>query len=93
MRQRSSYPQSFKAQVVLECLQPGATISGVAINHGINANVIRKWTPLFRDQLPAVGVFMPCFPVIVFLGIIPPLRLAYVGKTGWLINLDSSSYC
>ncbi|KAF2406566.1 Transposase [Pseudomonas antarctica] len=39
MRQRSSYPKPFKAQVVQECLQPGATISSVAIHHGINANV------------------------------------------------------
>jgi hypothetical protein len=31
MRQRSSYPKPFKAQVVQECLQPGATISSVAI--------------------------------------------------------------
>ncbi|PPA03626.1 hypothetical protein C4E44_13295 [Pseudomonas sp. MWU12-2312b] len=31
-----------KAQVVQECLQPGATISSVAYTHGINANVIRK---------------------------------------------------
>ena len=54
MRQRSSYPKSFKAQVVQECLQLGATISGVAISHGINANVIRKWMPLYRDQPPAV---------------------------------------
>ncbi|MFJ4391071.1 transposase [Pseudomonas soli] len=50
MRQRSSYPKPFKAQVVQECLQPGATVSGVAISHGINANVIRKWLPLYRDQ-------------------------------------------
>ena len=45
MRQRSSYPKPFKAQVVQECLQPEATISSVAIHHGINANVIRKWLP------------------------------------------------
>ncbi|MEW5546977.1 transposase [Pseudomonas soli] len=44
--QRSSYPKPFKAQVVQECLQPGATVSSVAINHAINANVIRKWMPL-----------------------------------------------
>jgi transposase len=50
MRQRSSYPKLFKAQVVQECLQPGATVSSVAISHGINANVIRKWMPLYRDQ-------------------------------------------
>ncbi|WP_223481246.1 MULTISPECIES: IS66-like element accessory protein TnpA [unclassified Pseudomonas] len=50
MRQRSSYPKPFKAQVVQEYLQPGATLSSVAIAHGINANVIRKWLPLYRDQ-------------------------------------------
>jgi len=53
MRQRNSYSKSLKAQVVQECLQPGASISSVAISHGINANVIRNWLPLFRDQLPA----------------------------------------
>lgn len=50
MRQRSSYPKPLKAQVVQECLQPGATVSSVAISHSINANVIRKWMPLYRDR-------------------------------------------
>ncbi len=59
MRQRSSYPKPFKAQVVQECLQPGATVSSVAISHGINANVIRKWLPLYRDQLAAAS--LPAF--------------------------------
>ncbi|WP_079389164.1 transposase [Pseudomonas aeruginosa] len=45
MRQRSSYPEPFKVQVVQECLQPGATVSSVAIRHGINANVIRNTAP------------------------------------------------
>ncbi|MBD1555322.1 transposase, partial [Pseudomonas sp. C2L11] len=53
MRQRSSYPKSFKAQVVQECLQPGASVSRVAISHGINANVIRKWLPIYRDKAVA----------------------------------------
>ena len=59
MRQRSSYPKPFKAQVVRECLQPGATVSSVAISHGINANVIRKWMPLYRDQPAAAS--LPAF--------------------------------
>ncbi len=58
MRQRSSYPKPFKAKVVQECLQPGATISIVAIHHGINANVIRKWLQTYRDQSPAT---LPAF--------------------------------
>ena len=59
MRQRSSNPKPFKAQVVQECLQPGATVSSVAISHGINANVIRKWLPLYRDQ--PVAASLPAF--------------------------------
>ena len=60
MRQRSSYPKPFKAQVVQECLQPAATVSSVAIRHGINANVIRTWLPLYRDQPPAtLPAFVP----------------------------------
>ena len=58
--QRGSYSRSFKAQVVQECLQPGATIFSVAISRGINANVIRKWLPLYRDQPPAtLSAFFP----------------------------------
>ena len=64
MRQRSSYPKPFKAQVVQECLEPGASVSSVAISHGINANVIRKWLPIYRDKsfvpLPA---FVPLQPM------------------------------
>ncbi|HCL4259765.1 TPA: transposase, partial [Pseudomonas aeruginosa] len=52
-------PKPFKAQVVQECLQPGATVSSVAISHGINANVIRKWLTLYRDQ--PVPASLPAF--------------------------------
>ncbi|WP_221768484.1 transposase, partial [Pseudomonas aeruginosa] len=36
-----------------------ATVSSVAISHGINANVIRKWMPLYRDQPAATS--LPAF--------------------------------
>ncbi|WP_155495882.1 transposase [Pseudomonas coronafaciens] len=48
MRQRSSYPKPFKAQVVQECLQPGATISRVAIRkRPANAPYVRLAPPAF----------------------------------------------
>ncbi|MCE6982873.1 IS66 family insertion sequence hypothetical protein, partial [Pseudomonas frederiksbergensis] len=50
MRQRTSYPKLFKNQVVQECLQPGASVASVAMSHGINANVVRKWLPRYRDR-------------------------------------------
>jgi len=64
MRQRSSYSKSFKTQVVQECLQPGSTVSSVAISHGINANVIRKWLPIYRDKRAAsLPAFVPLQPM------------------------------
>ncbi len=36
-------------------------MSSVAISHGINANVNRKWLPLYRDQsaTPSLPAFVP----------------------------------
>ncbi|KAA8686781.1 hypothetical protein ALO80_00683 [Pseudomonas caricapapayae] len=41
--QRCFYSKSFKAQVVQECAQPGASIASVAQHHSLNANLVRKW--------------------------------------------------
>ena len=60
MRQRTSYPKPFKAQIVQECLQPGVSLTSVALRHGINANLVRKWIPIYRDrQAPALPAFVP----------------------------------
>lgn len=60
MRQRNSYPKSFKAQVAQECLQPDISIASIALRHGINANLVRKWIPLYRDHpSSALPAFIP----------------------------------
>lgn len=60
---RRSYLKSFKAQVIQECLEPDATIARVALvalNHGLNANLLHKWICVQEqrnvDHLPA---FLP----------------------------------
>lgn len=60
MRQRTSYPKLLKAQIVQECLLPDVSIASVALRHGINTNLVRKWIPIFRDQLPStLPAFVP----------------------------------
>lgn len=60
MRQRTSYPKSFEAQIVQESLQPGVSMASGAMRHGINANLVRKWIPAHRDhQAPALPAFVP----------------------------------
>jgi transposase-like protein len=60
MRERKSYSKPFKAQVVQECQQPGVSVEAIAMSHGINANVVRRWLPLYRDQQTvALPAFIP----------------------------------
>lgn len=40
---RRVHSAEFKAQILAECRRPGASISAVAIAHGLNTNVVRKW--------------------------------------------------
>jgi len=32
-----------KQAIVAACLEPGASVAGVALAHGVNANLVRKW--------------------------------------------------
>ena len=40
---RRFYSPELKLQVVGACAQPGASIAGVALQHGINANIVHRW--------------------------------------------------
>jgi transposase len=40
---RRRHSKELKEQVLAECAQPGASVAGVALAHGINANVVHKW--------------------------------------------------
>ncbi|ALZ19831.2 IS66 family insertion sequence hypothetical protein [Pseudomonas aeruginosa] len=62
--QRRSYPKSFKAQVVDECIQPGASVAGVALSHGLNANLVHKWIRRQQAQLPAASSSFIPIPLV-----------------------------
>jgi transposase-like protein len=55
-----------KVQIVAQCRQPGVSVAGVALSHGINANLVRKWIRQAERQ-PAPG-FVPIMPA----GVPPP---------------------
>ena len=40
---RRKHTDEFKAAVVAECAQPGISMARVALRHGLNANLLRKW--------------------------------------------------
>lgn len=38
-----AYPAEFKARLIAECGQPGASVAKVALANGINANMLHTW--------------------------------------------------
>jgi transposase len=54
--QRRMHGAEFKAQVLAECQEPGASVAAVALAHGLNVNLVRKWLVgrgIKRTGLPA----------------------------------------
>jgi transposase len=50
---RRKHSAEFKAEVVLACRQPGASVAAIALRSGLNANVVYRW--LSEDVSPGVG--------------------------------------
>ncbi len=65
---RCRYDPIAKQELVQSCLQPGVSIARQAQEHGVNANLLRKWIKLYqataRDNqtdhsVPALSAFVP----------------------------------
>lgn len=61
VRRRRRYAPSFKAKIVAACLQGDASIAQVALQHGLNTNLVQTWIRKAKrqSQLPAVPDFVP----------------------------------
>lgn len=48
---RHYYSPELKGQIVAECQVSGASVAGVALAHGINANIVHRWMREQADSL------------------------------------------
>ena len=60
---RRQHSAELKAKVLAACEEPGASISAVALAHGLNANLVRKWRE--GRGLKRVGLDAPTSPRVV----------------------------
>jgi transposase len=60
---RRSYTPQYKREVVRQCTEPGVSVAAIALAHGINANLVRRW--MVRQQrklkvsVPKVPAMLP----------------------------------
>ncbi len=55
-RTQRTYTPQFKAELVAACRQPGASIAAVALQHGMNTNVLHRWLKEWAQGLHRLEV-------------------------------------
>ena len=61
-RLRREYSSAFKASVLEQTRELGASVAGVAMSHGLRPNMVLRWLReqlLLRDQVPLSCVVFP----------------------------------
>ena len=70
-RRRRLHSDEFKAGAVAACMQPGVSMAAVAMAHGINANLLRRWVrsaemrPSADEATKAPALPVPAAPSFV----------------------------
>lgn len=83
---RCRYAPEAKRELVEACLQPGISVARMALEHGINANLLRKWINLYREDhrtvIPTSATLSAFAPVLS----LDPPKLAEVSLNVTLPN-------
>lgn len=64
-RVRRRHSAALRAQILGACAEPGASVARIALEHGINANVVHRWRRLATGRpypsraQPALTEFVP----------------------------------
>ena len=60
-RRRRHFSREFKANIVAACQEPGVSVSRIALDNQVNANLLRRWIREAEqaDQATASPGFMP----------------------------------
>ena len=58
-RRRRHHPEEFKLAVIEACCEPGASVDGIAMANGVNANQVRRWMRERGIEPPTRRVAMP----------------------------------
>lgn len=60
---RRIHSTEFKTRLVSLCQQPGVSVAAVALAHGLNANLLRRWIKRYPAQAP-IAVAAACAKLV-----------------------------
>jgi hypothetical protein len=68
---RRRYSKDFKDRIIAACDQPGASVAGIALANGLNANLVHRWR---RQPKPVIA--QPCEKAEFLPIAMPPVALS-----------------
>ena len=88
-KKRRTYSAEFKQQIVQACKAPDVSIASVALQHGLNTNLVSKWIRLI-DAKPGNDRSLPNKPAFIALSCSAPLDPIPTGMLTVQITLPHS---
>jgi transposase len=88
VRRRRTHSEEFKQAVIEACGESGASVAGVALANGLNANQVRRWMrerniePPSRRRSMGAERTVPAMPAFV------PMQLASAASTSAAIQIE-----
>lgn len=77
---RCRYDPEAKRELVEACLRPGVSIARMALEHGINANLLRKWINQYRENSgsvpPSTPATLSAFAPVLSMAMPKPVQAA-----------------
>ena len=62
-QRRRRFSREFKAKVFAQCQEPGASVSRISLDNGLNANLVRRWISEARRRSKAPATTPGFVPV------------------------------
>lgn len=87
VRKRRRHSEEFRARVVAACRQPGVSVAAVALAHGLNANLVRRWIKEDAERLPVTRRPL-ANPVVEPLTVVPVTIESRSGRSDEAIRID-----
>jgi transposase len=84
---RNCYDPEAKRELVEACLRPGVSVARLAMQHGVNANLLRIWIGRYRKKQES-GLAMPA-PFSAFVPVVTAKLPALAGRSGLQATLPN----
>lgn len=84
---RRRHSEEFRARVVTACRRPGVSVAAVALAHGLNANLVRRWLKENTERLPVPRRPMSS-PIVETLTVVPVAFEGSAGRAGEAVRID-----